>query len=128
VIALGVTDTALKAATGGFTVKPNMAFTLEYVAVRVTGVEPVTLPVLTVNVAELAPCGTVTVAGTLAAVLLELESNSDTIAPPLPAAAVRLTVPVADCPLTMVLGLTDTLLKAPGSGVTVMPKVAFNPA
>jgi hypothetical protein len=46
-----------------------------------------------VNVAEVEPCGTVTLDGTLAAVELELES--DTATPPTPAAVVRVTVPVA---------------------------------
>jgi hypothetical protein len=53
-----------------------------------------TLPVATENVAEVEPAGTVMEAGTLAAVVLELES--DTITPPLAAAVVRLTVPVPD--------------------------------
>ena len=65
---------------------------------------------LTVNVAEVDPAGTVTLAGTVAAVPLELES--DTATPPVPAAAVRLTVPVPVWPLTIVLGLTETLLRA----------------
>jgi hypothetical protein len=90
-------------------------------------VDAVTLLVLTANVAELAPGGTVTVAGTLTAELFELESKSETAAPPAPAAAVRLMVPVPDWPPTMALGLTVTLLKAPGSGSTVMPNVAFAP-
>ena len=41
------------------------------------------MPVLTVNVAEVEPCGTVTLEGTLAAVVLELESATAT--PPVPA-------------------------------------------
>ena len=61
-----------------------------------TEVDVVTLPVVTENVAEVEPCGTVTDAGTLAAVEFELES--DTTAPPEPAAEVRLTVPVPDWP------------------------------
>ena len=52
------------------------------------------VPVLTMNVVDVDPCGMVTLDGTLAALLLELESETDT--PPLPAAAVRLTVPVPD--------------------------------
>ena len=92
-------------------------------AVNVAAVEEVTVPAVTVNVAEVDPSGTVMLTGTLAAVPLELESV--TTAPPVPAAAVRVTVPVPVCPLTMVLGLTETLLSAAGSGVIVTPKIAF---
>jgi hypothetical protein len=84
-----------------------------------------TLPVLTENVAEVEPAGTVTEDGTLAAVVLELESDTET--PPLAAAAVKLTVPVPDCPLTIVLGLTETLLSAGGTGLTVTPNVLLTP-
>ena len=73
--------------------------------------------------AELEPAGTVTLEGTLAAALLELAS--DTATPPVPAAAVRVTVPVPELPLLIVLGLTKTLLNATGGGVTVRPNVAF---
>jgi hypothetical protein len=60
----------------------------------VTEVVAFTLPVVTVKVAEVAPWGTVKDAGTLAAEVFELES--DTTAPPAGAAAVRLTVPVLE--------------------------------
>jgi hypothetical protein len=83
------------------------------------------VPAATVNVAEVEPAGTVILAGTLAAVVLELESV--TTAPPVPAAVVRVTVPVPVLPLTIVLGLTDTLLIAAAGGVTVTPKVLFTP-
>jgi hypothetical protein len=83
--------------------------------------------VVIANVAEFEPCGTVTVAGTLIAELFELESISETAAPPEPAAAVRVTVPVPDWPPMIVLGLTETLLRAPGNGSTVTPNVAFTP-
>jgi hypothetical protein len=81
--------------------------------------------VVTENVADVEPCGTVTLEGTLAAVVLELESA--TAAPPLPAASVRLTVPVPDWPLTIVLGLTETLLRAAAGGLTVRPNVLLTP-
>jgi hypothetical protein len=55
-------------------------------------VEELMAPVVTVNAAEVEPCGTMTVDGTLTAALLELESATGT--PPVPAAAVRFTVPV----------------------------------
>ena len=58
----------------------------------VADVELVTVPAVTVNVAEVAPAGIDMVDGTLAAVLLELDS--DTVIPPVPAAEVSVTVPV----------------------------------
>ena len=64
-------------------------------------------------------------AGTLTALSFELETDSETGAPPAPAAAVSVMVPVPDCPPIMVPGLTETLLKAPGSGVMVRPNVAL---
>ncbi len=63
--------------------------------------------------------------GTPAALVFELESES--VAPPVPAAAVSVTVPVADWPLVMELGLTERLLRAPGSGVTVIPNDVLTP-
>ena len=57
----------------------------------------------------------------------ELEVESDTETPPLPAADVRLTVPVPDWPLTSVAGLTETLLSAGGAGLTVSPNVSLSP-
>ena len=124
-IVLGLTEMLLSAAGGAVMVSPKVLLTLEYKAVNVAAVDELTVPAVTVNVAEVEPAGTVTLAGTLAAVVLELESV--TIAPPVPAAAVRLTVPVPVWPLTMLLGLTEILLRAPGSGLTVTPNVAFTP-
>lgn len=65
-------------------------------------------------------------AGTLRTVEFELES--DTTAPPDPAAEVRLTVPVPGWPPTKVLGLTEMPLSAACSGWTVRPKVSLTPA
>ncbi len=124
-IVLGLTDTLLSAAGGGVMAIPKVASTVEYEAVKVTGVEVLTVPAVTVNVVEVDPCGIVTLDGTLAAAVLEL--LSDTTAPPLPAAAVSVTVPVAVCPPEIVAGLTETLLRAPGSGLIVTPNVAFTP-
>ena len=83
------------------------------------------MPAVTVNVADVDPAGTVTLAGTLAAVLLELESVTTT--PPVPAAEVRLTVPVPVWPLMIVLGLTETLLNAAAGGLMVTPNVLLTP-
>jgi hypothetical protein len=67
----------------------------------VTGVEAVTLLVLTVKVALLAPAATATLAGTVAAAELSLER--ETTAPPLGVGPLRVTVPVeADPPFTLV--------------------------
>lgn len=57
----------------------------------VAGVEAVTLPAVKVNVAVVAPDATVTLAGTPAA---EFELDNETFTPLVPAAAVKVTVPV----------------------------------
>ena len=124
-IVLGLTETLLNAAAGGLMVTPNVLFTPEYEAVKVAAVEELTVPAVTVNVADVDPAGTVTLAGTLAAVVLELESVTTT--PPVPAAEVRLTVPVPVWLLTIVLGLTETLLSAAAGGLMVTPNVLFTP-
>ena len=79
--------------------------------------EAATACVLTVKLALPAPAGMVTVAGTLAALLL-LESA--TCAPPEGAAALRVTVPVDDCapPVTLV-GFKVSEETVTGGGVTV---------
>ena len=60
-----------------------------------------TTSVVTVKVAEDCPAGTVALVGTVAALVLELES--DTTAPPVGAGEVKVTVPVelADPPTTL---------------------------
>ena len=63
--------------------------------------------VVTVNVAEVLPAGTVTLAGTVAAAVLLLESV--TTAPPVGAAAPSRTVPVELLPPTTLVGLSDKL-------------------
>ena len=100
-----------------------------YVAVNVTAVTVATDEVVTVKVLLVDPAGTVTLAGTDAAAEL---SDSDTIAPPLGAAALSLTVPVDDAPPTTVVGLsvrdvsvtdvTRVMLNAANS--VVLPRVA----
>jgi hypothetical protein len=122
---LGLTEIPLRAGGGGSMVTPKVTLAPEYEAVKVAAVGELTLPAVIMNEAELEPDGMVTVEGTLAAVAMELESDTET--PLVPAAEVRLTVPVPVCPLAMVLGLTEILLRAGGAGLTVMPKVVFTP-
>jgi len=88
-------------------------------------VDAATACVLTVKLALLAPAGMVTVAGTLAALLL-LESA--TCAPPEGAAALRVTVPVDDCapPVTLV-GFSVSEETVTGGGVTVSEAVRVVP-
>ena len=69
--------------------------------------------VVIVNVAVVAPAGTVTLAGTWAAEMLLLERV--TTAPPVGAARVNVTVPVEEVPPITELGLTVTPLPLPVS-------------
>lgn len=109
------------------TVRPNVAAAPAYTELRVSWVAELTVLVVTKKVAEVEPWGTVTVVGTLAAAVLELESN--TTAPPVPTGPVRVTVPMPDWPLTMVPGATEILLKlnAAGAGLTVRLNVLLEP-
>src|SRR5947207_14295127 len=85
----------------------------------VTEVDAATALVVTVNVAEVAPAGTVTLEGTCATVVSLLDS--ETCAPPEGAAALKVTVPVEDCePPTTVAGFNvREERKTVGGGVTV---------
>ena len=64
----------------------------------------VTLLVVTVKVALVAPAATVTLAGTLATAVLLLDSV--TTAPPLGAAPLRVTVPCEELPPVTLLGFS----------------------
>jgi hypothetical protein len=93
----------------------------------VTEVEPETVLVVMEKAAEVEPAGTVTPGGTVAADVLELERL--TVTPPVPAAAVRVTVPVAEVPLVSEVGLTETALRAAvtGAGFTVSEAALLTP-
>ena len=91
-------------AAAGFTVKtPETAPLPEADAEMVARLVAVTVPVVTVKLALLAPAGTVTLDGTAAAAEL---SVSDTTTPPEGAAALKLTVAVEELPPTTLVGLS----------------------
>ena len=99
-----------------------------YVAEIVADVEMRTTDVLTVKVALLAPAGTVTLDGPLAAPLL-LESL--TVTPPAGAGLLSVTVPVEDCspPITLE-GFSvneERVVGGGGAGVTVSEAVLVTP-
>ena len=83
----------------------------------VTDVEAVTAVVVTVKVALVAPASTVTLAGTVATAVLLLERV--TTAPPLGAAALRVTVPVEGLPPKTLVGFRVTEERVVAVGVTV---------
>src|SRR5579864_2894288 len=76
-----------------------------YVAVMMEEVLAATPSVVTVNVVDVLPAGTVTLAGTVAAAVLLLERV--TTAPPVAAAPLSVTVPIELFPPTTVAGLSD---------------------
>ena len=86
----------------GFTVSAAVRVTPAKAAEMAAEVEAVTEVVVTVKLALVAPASTVTLAGTVAAVEL---SESDTTAPPVGAAALKVTVPVEEFPPTTPVGL-----------------------
>ena len=88
----------------------TVVFATPRVAVIVTEAFAATAVVVIVNVAVVAFAGTVTLAGTCAALVLLLESV--TTAPPAGAGPVRVTVPVEETPPTTEVGLTATVFAA----------------
>jgi len=79
-----------------------------------TVIDAATALVLTVNVALVAPAATVTLAGTLAAVVLLLESV--TVAPPAGAAPLSVTVPVEEFPPVTLVGFSESEERVGGGG------------
>ena len=90
--------------SGGVTVSVALRVVPPNAPLIVRDVDAVTDVVLTVNVALKAPAGTVTLAGTVAALVLLLDSV--TTAPPAGAAFVRLAVPCDVLPPTTLCGLS----------------------
>jgi hypothetical protein len=115
---------------GALTVSVAVRVSPSCVAEIVTGVDALTLDVVTVNVALVAPAATVTLEGTLAAVLL-LDSN--TTRPPAGASAESVTRPCEVAPPVTLVGFTVTLCTLAGgagggSGVTVSVAVLLAPS
>ncbi len=92
-----------------------------------TGVDAVTVLVLTMNVALLAPAATVTLAGTIAAAVLSL--IRETAAPPVGAGPLRVTVPVEGDPPVTLIGLSAIAESvAEPCGATLSEAVLVAPA
>src|SRR6266850_3110214 len=101
--------------TLGTTVRVAVRVAPPYDAEMVADVDAATAVVLTVNVALVAPAGTVTLPDTVAA---ELLLDSVTCAPPAGAGPFSVTVPTAEPPPTTLGGLTVS-----ASSVTAPPRV-----
>ena len=92
-------------------------------AVIVTGVDAVTALVAIAKVVLVAPCGTDTPAGTVAAAL---PLDRETAKPPAGAGDVTMTVPCAEEPPVTLVGLTDTV-ESDAGGVTRSAALTVNP-
>lgn len=113
----------MDARMAGSTVKVPLLMTPPYVPEMVMATESPTPTVGIVNEAEVELAGTVTLAGTEATVGSELVRA--TVRPPAGAAVAIVTVPVALSPPEMTAGVTETLVRVEGSGVTT--RVAQRP-
>jgi hypothetical protein len=104
---VAVTDNVAVPPGGGaeFTVRVVVRVTPPNAAEIVAVVVAVTVVVVTVKVLLVEPAGTVTLAGVDAA---DESADSETVAPPLGAAALRVTVPVEEPPPVTLVGLSDT--------------------
>src|SRR5262245_18168997 len=113
---VGLSEIELRLAGGGtgFTVRVAVRVFAPCVAVIVTAVEVATELVETAKVAVVAPEATVTLAGTVAMLVFELDS--DTASPPAGAALVSVTVPLAPLPPTTLVGFTLTAERLAGGG------------
>lgn len=117
-VAVTVSVAVCGGAAGGLMVTPAVRVTPLELADTVTAVALLTVLVATLNVPTCAPAPTVTVAGTLATVVLLLESV--TRVPPCGAAADRTTCPCTVPPPTRLGGLSETICSVGAGGwVTV---------
>jgi len=103
----------------GWTVKLADTIAPEYAALSWTLAGAVTDPVFTVNDAAVVPALIVTLAGTLATP--ELPLVNETAAPPLGAAAVRVTVPLEVLPPVTDVGLSENEDKVAGAVAGALP-------
>ena len=113
---------------GGFTVSVAVRVTPAKTAESVAEIDAVTVLVVTVKLALVAPAGTVTLAGTVTA--LEL-SESATTAPPLGAAEAKVTVPVEELPPVTVVGLSardDRVAPVDAVGLSVSVALCVTPS
>ena len=114
-VGLTVTEDRVGAAGAGLTVSTAVRETAPKAPVIVSAVEAVTVDVVMVKFALVAPATTVTLAGTLATAVLALLRL--TMAPPVGAPAVSVTVPCDELPPTTEVGATLTVDKlATGGG------------
>ena len=100
-------------APGGFTVSTAVRVTPARTAEMVVAVEAVTEAVVAVKVALLAPAATVTLAGTVAAAA---SLESDTTAPPVGAALVKVTLPCDVPPPVTLPGFSASVFRLAGGG------------
>lgn len=104
------------------TVSTTVLVTPAKAAEMLAEVDAVTELVVTVKLALLLPAGTVTLAGTVTADEL---SESDITAPPVGAAALKVTVPVEELPPITLDGLRETVLRV---AVAALPNRNVNGA
>jgi hypothetical protein len=97
----------------------------EYVAVIVADEDDVTESDVTVKFAEVEPAGIVTPGETVATAVFRLASTM--LAPPVGAAALKVTVPVDVLPPATLAGLSETPSRAAAPGLTVKVAVLAPP-
>ena len=119
----------LTPAATGFTVSAAVLVTPAKAAEMVAVVDALTALVVMVKLALLAPAGTITLVGTVTATTL---LESDTTAPPVGAALVRVTVPCEVAPPVKLAGFNANVLRlaagdGAATGVTVSVAVLLVP-